>query len=78
MSKVFNDSPLYVGDEGLFAALIGTLCTLMDPMVDELDAYEIAKELLDMSDTLDYPLLEMIVGRIKLASVKHEQEIVWN
>jgi hypothetical protein len=75
---IFDDAPMYNGDEGLYAALIGTLCGLMDPMVDELDAYEIAKKVLDQTDALDYPTLELIVGQIKMSAVKHEAEVTWN
>ena len=75
--KVFEDAPLYTGDEGLYAALIGTLAGLMDPMVDELDAYEIAKEVLDATDALDYEILELIVARIKMATVPEDAK-TWN
>jgi hypothetical protein len=76
--KVFDEAPIYTGDEALWAALIGTLCGLMDPMVDELDAYEIAKDVMEHVDALDYPTLELIVGRIKMAATVHEAEVMWN
>lgn len=76
-NKIFQEAPMYVGDEGLYAALIGTLCCLMDPMVDELDAYEITKQILDVTETLDYQTLELIVARVKMAA-RHEKELVWN
>lgn len=76
-SKIFTDAPLYTGDEGLYAALIGTLAGLMDPNVDELDAYEIAKEVLEATDQLDYEILELIIARIKMATVPEDAK-TWN
>jgi hypothetical protein len=75
---ILTDMPLYISDSEEVAALIASVCELMDPLVDPVEAAAIAEDMLLGVHAMDFPLLGSIVASINMVARRGNDEVVWN